>query len=175
MVKITVESFSDDDLMKKYIGLTKKEDFDDRCGFCELPTMLHRLACTRKDEANGFEHDQVNKQWKMFSERMRNIRKWLADKEEKERGQNEILRGQSEMMQKFVQANEMLVEDIKGNESRTAKIGKPAKVPIWTKQMSLERYLKALEVWMEQNKDVSDSVRFHEVIESLKINKEVNG
>ena len=106
MVKVTVESFSDDDLLKKYIALERKEDFDDRCGFCELPTILHRVSCTRRDEANAFEHDQVNKQWKIFGERMRNMRKWLADKEEKERAQNEILRGQIEMMQKFIEAQE---------------------------------------------------------------------
>ena len=99
--------------------------------------MLHRLAYTRKDEVNVVEHEQINKQWKAFSERMRNIRMWLADQEEKEKGQNEILRGQSEMMQQFLHANEMIVEAIKGNESRTAKVVKPAKVPVWTKQISL--------------------------------------
>ena len=41
--------------------------------------------------------------------------------------------------------------------------------------MTLAVYLKALEAWMEQNKDISEHVRFQDVIESLKMNKEVNG
>merc|ERR1712121_92180 len=36
-------------------------------------------------------------------------------------------------------------------------------------------YLKALEVWMEMNKDVSEAVRFQDVIESLKINNAIEG
>ena len=41
---------------------------------------------------------------------------------------------------------------------------KPAKVPSWTKSMKLEAYLKALEVWKEINKDVSEAVRIQDVI-----------
>ena len=41
--------------------------------------------------------------------------------------------------------------------------------------MMLDVYLKVLEVWMETNKDVSEGVRFRDVIESLKINKEIEG
>ena len=41
--------------------------------------------------------------------------------------------------------------------------------------MTLDVYLKALEVWMEMNKDVSESVRFQDLMESLKMNKEING
>ena len=40
--------------------------------------------------------------------------------------------------------------------------------------MTLAVYLKALEAWMEQNKDISEHVRFQEIIESLKMNKELN-
>ena len=49
---------------------------------------------------------------------------------------------------------------------------KPAKVPSWSKDMKLDAYLKALEVWIEMNSDVSESVRFQDVIELLKINIE---
>ena len=41
--------------------------------------------------------------------------------------------------------------------------------------MKLDVYLKALEVWMEMNKDVSEEFRFQDVIESLKMNKEIDG
>ena len=47
-------------------------------------------------------------------------------------------------------------------------------MPAWTKEMTLAVYLKALEAWMEQNKDMSEHVKFQDVIESQKVNKEVN-
>ena len=39
--------------------------------------------------------------------------------------------------------------------------------------MKFDAYLKELEVWMQINSDVSEAVRFQDVIESLKINKEI--
>ena len=75
-----------------------------------------------------------------------------------------------------------LVEEIKNlvgmmnaRESKTAKIVKPAKVPVWTEKMSLKTYEKALEVWLSKNWDMSVNAKFHEVVESLKVNKEVKG
>ena len=41
--------------------------------------------------------------------------------------------------------------------------------------MALEAYLNMLQVWMDQNKEMSENMRFYEVVESLKMNKEVNG
>ncbi len=48
-------------------------------------------------------------------------------------------------------------------------------MPSWSKDMKLDAYVKALEVWMEMNKDVGEAVRFQDVIESLKMNKEIEG
>ena len=45
---------------------------------------------------------------------------------------------------------------------------KLVKVPVWTKEITLAVYLKALEVWMETNKDISENFRFQDM------NKEVN-
>ena len=63
---------------------------------------------------------------------------------------------------------------MQAKENRTAKIVKPAIVPAWTKEMTWAVYLKALEAWMEQNKDMSEAVKYQDVMESLKQNKEVN-
>ena len=41
--------------------------------------------------------------------------------------------------------------------------------------MELETWKKTLEVWIHQNREIGENVRFHEVIESLKVNKEVIG
>ena len=54
-----------------------------------------------------------------------------------------------------------MIEAMKG---KTTKLVMPAKDPGWTKEMKLDVYLKALEVWMEMNKDVSEGVRFQYVI-----------
>ena len=58
---------------------------------------------------------------------------------------------------------------------RPAKLTKPAKVPSWTKDMSLETYVKQLTTWQEINEDVPDYARYHELIEELKKNKEIKG
>merc|ERR1711895_185646 len=52
---------------------------------------------------------------------------------------------------------------------------KPAKVPSWSSGMKLTAYKKAIEVWMENNKDLPEAARYQEVIESLKVNKEIDG
>ena len=61
------------------------------------------------------------------------------------------------------------------NGGKAAKIVKPAKVPVWTQKMELRTYMKALDIWTEQNRDLSEIQRFYEVVESLKLNKDVNG
>ena len=83
---------------------------------------------------------------------------------------SDILVGMKQMSDFITISNTDLVEEFKG---RPSKLVKPAKVPSWTKDMKLDVYLKALEVWMEMNKDVSEAVRFQDVIELLKMNKEI--
>merc|ERR1711867_380376 len=41
--------------------------------------------------------------------------------------------------------------------------------------MKLDVFVKSLQVWMEMNKDVSEAVRYQDVIEFLKVNKEIEG
>ena len=71
-------------------------------------------------------------------------------------------------LNKIVEATTMnmtaMIETFKGSNIGTTKLVKPAKVPGWTKEMKLDVYLKALEVWMETNKDVSEVVRYQDII-----------
>ena len=60
-----------------------------------------------------------------------------------------------------------LVKAMQTKENKAARIVKPAKVPAWTEKMTLKTYEKALEVWIHQNRDLSENERFHEVIETL--------
>ena len=51
-----------------------------------------------------------------------------------------------------------------GTETRVAKITKPAKVPTWTKKMSLETYVKQLTTWSEINQDDPENVKYPDLI-----------
>ena len=59
--------------------------------------------------------------------------------------------------------------------NRVSKLTKPAKVPSWTKDMSLETYTKQLMTWTGINEDVPEYIKYHELIEELKKNKEIKG
>ena len=58
---------------------------------------------------------------------------------------------------------------------RVSKLTKPAKVPSWTKDMSLETYTKQITTWTGINEDVPEYVKFHDLIEELKKNKDIKG
>ena len=47
MVKINVESFSEEELMKKLSELMRKESWDEECETCKMLVMLHKGPCTR--------------------------------------------------------------------------------------------------------------------------------
>ena len=59
--------------------------------------------------------------------------------------------------------------------TRVSKLTKPAKVPSWTKDMSLETYTKQLATWTEINEDVPEYIKYHDLIEELKKNKDIKG
>ena len=42
-----------------------------------------------------------------------------------------------------------------------AKLTKPAKVPSWTKDMSLETYVKQLITWQQINEDIPEFAKYH--------------
>ena len=52
---------------------------------------------------------------------------------------------------------------------------KPAKVPMWTKDLMLETYIKQVQSWTDVLEDIPEHVKFADLIESLKINKEIKG
>ena len=83
MATIAVESFGDDALRKLYLDLTQKDDWDDDCELCRMPTLLHsdttgkRIhgACTRRTELT--EADILN-EWVQFRKKMKPIRNKLG-------------------------------------------------------------------------------------------------
>ena len=103
---------------------------------------------------------------------MEPIRRWHEDEMEKRQNNSDLLIGMQKMTDAITKGNKEMCNVFK---DRPNKLVKPAKVPSWSKGMKLDVYVKALEVWMEMNKDISEAVRYQDVIESLKVNKEIEG
>ena len=59
--------------------------------------------------------------------------------------------------------------------SKVTKLTKGAKVPSWTKYMSLETYAKQILTWMGINEEVIEHFKYHDSMEELKKNTEVKG
>ena len=175
MVKIIVENFSDEDLRKIYMELNRKENWDSKCEMCKMPEILHKGVCTRTTEAGTIDYQELFISWDIFRSKMELIRKEQEDEEKETRKNSDLLTGITKIAEAQNASMAVMIEPFKGSNRGTTKLVKPAKVPGWTKEMKLEVYLKALEVWMETNKDVSEGVRFQDVIESLKMNKEIEG
>ena len=58
---------------------------------------------------------------------------------------------------------------------RSTKLTKPAKVSSWSSDITLETYIKQLESQTEINEGFPELVKFHDLVENLKINKEMKG
>merc|ERR1712074_161381 len=58
---------------------------------------------------------------------------------------------------------------------RPARLTKSAKVPTWTKDITLETYMKQIEAWNDVNEDVPTNTKYHDFVENLKLNKEIHG
>merc|ERR1711873_246471 len=142
----------------------------DKCEFSKL-WKVWSLFKERMEPIRKQYEDEIEKRHKKYKEDME---KYKKDKEEMDKRQSssDILIGMKQMTDAITKGNEKMCEVFKG---RPNKLVKPAKVPSWSKDMKLDAYLKALEVWMEMNSDVSEAVRFQDVIESLKTNKEIEG
>ena len=52
---------------------------------------------------------------------------------------------------------------------------KLAKIPTWKKDMALETFVKQLDIWKTRNADVPKNTQFQDLVESLKLNKEIKG
>ena len=93
------------------------------------------------------------------------IRKWYRDDMEKRQRNSDILAGLQSMTDAIVN----------GNKERPNKLVKPTKVPSWCTGMKYQAYKKSIEVWEENNKDMPETARYQDVIESLKQNKNIEG
>ena len=178
MVKIVVEIFGEDALQKLFLDLSHKDDWDEECEVCRMPTLLHRDnegrqmlgSCAGRrtelsDAAQNKADAELMNSWSLFRKKMNPIRKWYRDDMEKRQTNSDILAGLQSMTDAIVN----------GNKERPNKLVKPAKVPSWCKGMKYQAYKKSIEVWEENNKDMPEAARYQDVIESLKLNKDIEG
>ena len=102
MVKIVVENFSEDALRKLYCDLDQKEDWDEDCELCSMPTLLHsdtngkrtRGPCTKISDS------ELDEAWSLFNKKMKSIRKWYTANMEKRQMDSPFLQGLKEHEQK---------------------------------------------------------------------------
>ena len=89
-----------------------------------------------------------------------------------------MMASNTENMKSFFQNIKKREHSPSGSSSpsqRPAKLTKPAKVPSWTKDMSLETYVKQLTTWQQINEDIREFAKYHKLIEELKKKKKIKG
>ena len=89
-----------------------------------------------------------------------------------------LMASNTENMKSFfhnVKKREHYPSESSSSSARPSKLTKPVKVPSWTKDISLETYVKQLTAWQQINEDIPETAKYHELIEELKKNKEIRG
>ena len=173
-----VESFSDNILKRLFLDLTNKEEWNEECEICGLPTLLHHdqegrpllQSCegrrTELSEAARDKRDaEILDTWSKFGKRMAPIKKAYRREKEKTSPNNEIVATIQRMTEAIARMN--------GDTSRSSKLVKPTKVPSWGTGMKYKAYKKSIEVWEQNNQDMPEPARYQEVIESIKQNKNI--
>ena len=56
---------------------------------------------------------------------------------------------------------------------RVTKLTKPVMVLTRSRGMSLETFMKQLQTWTEINQEIPEFMKFHDFMESLKVNKDI--
>ena len=122
-----VVSFPEETLQKMYENLEDKEEWDNICDLCTLPSMLHtdvqgnRIhgACTRTE----ISEEDIRKEWMQFQKRMKEIRKRYRDRKR--------TLDLEEKVNNIINLQNQVATAIKAiQKGTTNKLIKPAKVPV---------------------------------------------
>ena len=152
---VNLENLSNDELKKRLASQINIEDCADECSKCEYPRVLHKglhreAACTKEQELPNI----LRENWKEYRKRVKPILQKLKEEFIKEVEQSIFLDGLTKLINSNTENMTKLVTSFKdsfkkGEASstpsttdagvgRVSKLTKPAKVPSWTKDMSLE-------------------------------------
>ena len=142
--------------------------------------MLHNGACVRSDKV---EEEELLGIWKEFRVRMKIVMKTVREEREKRLQEVEITKDWKNIMREMNTWNTDNIERLCGvlvrsreeSAKHPSKVIKPAKVPTWSKEMSLETFEKQIQAWSQINEDVPEYSRYQDLVEGLKTNKEVKG
>ena len=121
MVKINVESFSEEELRKRFNELGRKGDWDKECESCKNPELLHKANCTRKVEVGEAEFSELWKVWSAFKAKMEPIRKWYEDEMEKKQNSSDILIGMQRMTDAITKGNKEICNMFKDRPNKLVK------------------------------------------------------
>lgn len=104
--KTTMNSISNDDLIKFVTKLTDINTWDDECGACSKTCLLHVSICMRTEEVLP---DKLLGMWKMFKGRIKPI--WRNIKEEKKKiHEGNLLMDEIKLLMKNM--NKITIENI---------------------------------------------------------------
>ena len=192
MSLVELKSLLNDDLKKRLASQIDIEDWRDECSKCGYPRLLHKelhreAACTKDQELPNI----LKENWKEYQKRVKPILKILKEEFKKEIEQGILLNGLTKLISSNTKNMTSLVTSFKDSfkkevvsfgsstteagVNRVSKLTKPAKVPSWTKDMSLETYAKQIMTWTGINEDVPEYVKFHDLMEELKKKKDIKG
>ena len=137
--------------------------------------------CTRESD-EGLE--VIAKNWHDLKKRLKRILKDIEEERAEEKKQNVYLDG----IERIVNTLKMNIDtsgDPKVRKSDTAEVNtvnnkprlltKPTKVPVCTKDLTLETYIKQIQSWSDVLEEIPEHVKYADLIESLKTNKDIKG
>ena len=146
MSVVDLDTLSNDELKKRVASLISIDDWSDACGQCGRPSLLHRGGpCTRSEkEPPGV----ILKIWSDFRKKIKSVVTMVKADWKKETEDSLLLEGLKRAMVQISGQNtenmNVLVESLKAKKDdfvRPARVTKPAKVPTWTKDITLETYI----------------------------------
>ena len=137
-------------LVSEYILL---EDIYEQCDKCGRPILLHQQPdeeCTREVDEGP---DVINKNWSLLKKRLKPILKEIKEERAEEKKQSVYLDG-IERIVNTLKMNWDPSGDTKEKKSNPTEVStvnnkpklltKPAKVPVWTKDLTLDTYIKQI-------------------------------
>ena len=125
----------------------------------------------------------IAKNWRDLKKRLKPIPKEIKEEREKEKEQNVYLDG----IKQIVHTLQMHINthDTKKDTSTPSTIPTPqnkpklltktAKVPTWTMDITLETFTKQIQTWSDVLEYIPEHVKYADLLESLKTNKEIKG
>ena len=149
-----IDTLSNDNLKQRLASQIALEDWTDECSKCGYPKLLHKdhvlhrdTTCTRGTEVPNI----LKENWKAYTQRVKPILRMIRKEAMKEKEQGVFLQGLEKLIASNTENIKPLFQTIRKREHsplahspspRPAKPTKPAKVSSWTKDMSLETYIK---------------------------------